>query len=97
MGLVLWPVHSKASLYSCLPLPAVREGDPSSHSRSMERHELSQGEKGQGDLSKKALVGVQGARQFEAKCVLKHLAGSGPEVQKKKISSKEKPLGRTKP
>ena len=54
----------------------------------MERHELSQGEKGQGDLSKKALVGVQRARQFEAKGVLKHLAGSGPEVQKKNFPAR---------
>jgi len=29
-----------------------------------------------------ALVGAQGARWFEAKRVLKHLAGSGPGVQK---------------
>lgn len=55
----------------------------------MERPELSQGKKGQWDPSKKALVGVQGARWFEAKPVLKHLAGSGPEVQKRNFQHGE--------
>lgn len=34
-------------------------------------------------------MGVQGARQFEAKRVLKHLAGSGPGVQKRNFRQGE--------
>lgn len=44
----------------------------------MERHKLSQGEEGQENPTH-ALWQCR----FEAKPVLKHLAGSGPEVQKR--------------
>lgn len=59
-GLVLCLAHSKASWCSCLLLPAARGGEPAPRSRSVERHQLSQGKQGQGAPS------MQSAGRLEA-------------------------------